>query len=183
MNRTALFLSIVVVGLACGEASEVMDEMIDTPDAGAMEPPGAGGSGMASGGTAGTPNTGGTDGGSPTHPPESTFADYECDRRRVGPFGQGTFTQWYALVNAGSDPTKVWVHAKGRLVRYGPREGYTGDIVPSGASVEIHFQPEEYVNGSAVVPCGAQVTRDADGTMLPGDDSLRFTSFTVEVKP
>ena len=103
MNRTALFLSILVVGLACGEASEVMDEMIDTPDAGAMEPPGSGGSATGTGGDTGS-------GGSSTPVPR-TLITANCNRTAAAVIGESTFETFFAEIPLDEDYRGQALHA------------------------------------------------------------------------
>ncbi len=91
-------------------------------------------------------------------------------------------SQYYELIDAGSDPTKVWVYAVGDNSSLNC--GSDHDLVNCGASLDkniltYHFQPTLYADGIAVVECGEQF-RLPDDTVV---DRRKFLSFEVEIKP
>jgi hypothetical protein len=165
-------LTTLLAVAACGDVRDALDDM--TPDAEAQAP----------------------DGG-------STFADYECDPSRTDTLAQSyedesgpqtittVTTHYRALVDAGSDPKRVWMHATG-VRADSPCPDYSGnpDITATCEGViageaEIHYQPSTYIDGLALIHCGSTYSRTDTGTLIENEftDNRQFRTFSIEVTP
>lgn len=132
-------------------------------------------------------------------PQESTFTDYDCEpgswtthNSTRGDQDQFTTTQtkivYFRQVDVGTDPSKVWLHYTRPAVPGACPDTTSHNHICEGffpEAFDYSLQPTVYVDGLLFVSCGNKTETTSTDPDYEGyqDDTLNFTSFTIEIKP